>query len=94
MSMLNSNASPIGGDFDVHNLFSDDRTFSKSGNIFCGKPFPRNHQIRFIERVFYSEDFKGANQEELNVMPSKCDLKKAYLNRPYSEFRQILFEYT
>lgn len=69
--MLAANGLPIGADFDINNLFADDRTFSKSGNILCGKPFPRSHQIRLIERVFYSEDFKGANDEELNVMPSK-----------------------
>lgn len=71
MAMVSSNGSPIGGDFDINNLFSDDRTFSNSGNIFCGKPFPRNNQIRLLERVFYSEDFAGANKEEVDAMPSE-----------------------
>lgn len=71
MKIINVQGSPIDSNFDVNQLFSDDATFSKSGNIFCGRPFPRSHNIRFIERVFYSKDFKGANQDELDVMPSK-----------------------
>lgn len=71
MTIVHSSASPIDNEFDIKNLFSDDRTFSKSGNIFCGKPFPRSHSIRFIERVFYSEDFHGANKAEVDEMPSK-----------------------
>lgn len=46
-------------------------TFSKSGNILCGKPFPRDNTIRFVKRVFYQEDFNGANQDELDAMPSQ-----------------------
>lgn len=45
-------------------------TFSKSGNLMCGKPFPRQHLIRFVKRVFYQKDYNGANQDELDVMPS------------------------
>lgn len=45
-------------------------TFSKSGNLMCGKPFPRQHLLRFVKRVFYQEDYNGANQDELDVMPS------------------------
>lgn len=46
-------------------------TFSKSGSVFCGKPFPRSDPIRFVERILYQEDFAGANQEELDTMPSE-----------------------
>lgn len=63
--------SPIDNNFDVHQLWSDDMTFSKSGYLFCGKPFPRSDNIRFVDRIFYQEDFNGANQEELDVMPSE-----------------------
>lgn len=63
--------SPIDNTFDIHQLWSDDMTFSKSGVLFCGKPFPRNDNIRFVDRIFYQEDFNGANQEELDVMPSE-----------------------
>lgn len=59
------------GKFDIHQLWSDDMTFSKSGSVFCGKPFPRSDNIRFVDRIFYQEDFAGANQEELDVMPSE-----------------------
>lgn len=65
------NGSPIDSSFDIHQLWSDDMTFSKSGVLFCNKPFPRNNNIRIVDRVFYQEDFNGANQEELDVMPSE-----------------------
>lgn len=45
--------------------------FSNSGNILCGKPFPRSDNIRFVDRMIYSQDFNGANPDELDVMPSK-----------------------
>lgn len=53
-------------------------TFSKSGTVFCGKPFPRSDNLRFVDRILYQEDFKGANKDELDVMPS--------------EFKVILFQ--
>lgn len=68
---LGFNGSPIDSSFDIHQLWSDDMTFSKSGFLFCGKPFPRTNNIRFIDRIFYQEDFNGANKEELDAMPSK-----------------------
>lgn len=68
---LGLNGSPIDSNFDIHQLWSDDMTFSKSGVLFCNKPFPRSNNIRFVDRLFYQEDFNGANQEELDVMPSK-----------------------
>lgn len=74
VSFVTQNGSPIEGAFDIHQLWSDDMTFSKAGNVLCGKPFPRNNNIRFVDRVFYQEDFNGANQDELDVMPSKYDL--------------------
>lgn len=72
MASVGLNGSPIDNSFDVHQLWSDDMTFSKSGVLFCGKPFPRNENIRFVDRIFYKEDFNGGNQEELDVMPSEC----------------------
>lgn len=71
MSNLNISGSPFEGGFDVNVLWSDDMTFSKSGGIFCGKPFPRSNNIRLVDRVFYQEDYNGANQDELDAMPSK-----------------------
>lgn len=68
---LGLNGSPIDSSFDIHQLWSDDMTFSKSGYLFCGKPFPRSNNIRFVDRLFYQEDFNGANKEELDVMPSE-----------------------
>lgn len=52
-------------------LIADDRMFSNSGNILCGKPFPRSNNIRFVDRMLYSQDFNGANPDELDAMPSK-----------------------
>lgn len=49
----------------------DDETFSKGGNILCGKPFPRSNNIRFVENVFYQKDYNGPDKAELNVMPSE-----------------------
>lgn len=69
--MIQHGGSPIAGSFDIHQLWSDDMTFSKTGNVLCGKPFPRSNNIRFVERVFYQEDFNGANQDEVDAMPSK-----------------------
>lgn len=45
--------------------------FSNTGNILCGKPFPRSDNIRFVNRMIYSQDFNGANPDELEIMPSK-----------------------
>lgn len=79
MNSVSLTGSPIDGNFDIHQLWSDDMTFSKSGFLLCGKPFPRNDQIRFVERIFYQEDHKGANSDELDAMPSEfanhCHLK-------------------
>ena len=52
-------------------FITDDRMFSNTGNILCGKPFPRSDNIRYVDRMIYSQDFKGANPDELEVMPSK-----------------------
>lgn len=68
---LGLNGSPIDSSFDIHQLWSDDMTFSKSGYLFCGKPFPSSNNIRFVDRLFYQKDFNGANKEELDVMPSE-----------------------
>lgn len=70
-TLLGLNGSPIDSSFDIHQLWSDDMTFSKSGYLFCGKPFPRSDNIRFVDRIFYQEDFNGANKEELDIMPSE-----------------------
>lgn len=60
----------IGGFFDVHHLFSNDRIFSNLGKILCAKPFPRSSNIRFVDNVLYTPDYKGADKDELEVMPS------------------------
>lgn len=60
----------VGDDFNIENLFADDRTFSNSGKILCGKPFPRSDNIRFINNVLYSHDFNGADPDEIAVMPT------------------------
>nr|XP_029714133.1 LOW QUALITY PROTEIN: ATP-binding cassette sub-family A member 12 [Aedes albopictus] len=61
----------VGGNFDIERVFSDDRMFSNSGKILCGKPFPRSDNIRFIDNVLYSKDFNGADPDELAVMPTR-----------------------
>lgn len=61
----------MGNFFDVHQLFSNDRIFSNLGKILCGKPFPRSNNIRYVDNVLYTEDFNKADQDELDVMPSK-----------------------
>lgn len=71
VDMVGLGGSPIDSSFDVTQLWSDDMTFSKSGVLFCGKPFPRSNNIRLIDRVFNAEDFNGANKDELDVMPSE-----------------------
>lgn len=60
----------IGENFNIEHLFSDDRMFSNSGRILCGKPFPRSDNIRFINNVLYTKDFNGADPDELAVMPT------------------------
>lgn len=52
--------------------------FSNTGNILCGKPFPRSDNIRFVDRMIYSQDFNGVNPDELDVMPSKMSLSESY----------------
>lgn len=72
--MVGLSGSPIDSAFDVTQLWSDDMTFSKSGYLFCGKPFPRSNNIRLVDRVLYAQDYNGANKDELDVMPSKTHL--------------------
>ena len=61
----------VGNIFDVHQLFSNDRIFSTLGKILCGKPFPKNDNIRFVDNVLYTPDYNGADKDELDVMPSE-----------------------
>lgn len=72
--------SPINNNYDIHKLWSDDMTFSQSGYLFCGKPFPRSNNIRFVDRIFSQEDFNGPNKEELDIMPSKFYIFKLKLH--------------
>ncbi|XP_055631846.1 glucosylceramide transporter ABCA12 [Toxorhynchites rutilus septentrionalis] len=60
----------VGSNFDIEKLFADDRVFSNSGKILCGKPFPRSDNIRFIDNILYTQDFNGADPDELAVMPT------------------------
>lgn len=60
----------VGDEFDIEKLFADDRVFSNSGKILCGTPFPRSNNIRFIDNILYTEDFNGADPDELAVMPT------------------------
>lgn len=61
----------VGDLFDVHKLFSNDRIFSSLGKILCGKPFPRNNNIRYVDNLLYSPDYNGPDKDELEVMPSE-----------------------
>jgi hypothetical protein len=61
----------VGSFFDVHQLFSNDRIFSNLGKILCGKPFPRSNNIRYVDNIFYTPDYNGADKDELDVMPSE-----------------------
>lgn len=56
--------------------------FSETGNILCGKSFPRSDNIRFVDRMIYSQDFNGANPDELDVMPSKGDYTLLFITFP------------
>lgn len=80
MNSVSLTGSPIDSNFDVNQLWSDSMTFSKSGYLFCGKPFPRNDNIRFVDRILYQEDHKGANSDELDVMPSNLPKRLVYFN--------------
>lgn len=60
----------IGMDFDITKVWADDQTFSKFGNILCGKPFPHSTDLRIAERTYYMKDYKGPDVDELIVMPS------------------------
>lgn len=68
----------VGGHFDIKKLFSEGRTFSKAGNLLCGKPFPYSNNIRFVNNILWSEDFNGADDDELNAMPSMNDTIKIH----------------
>lgn len=53
-------------------MFSiDGFTFSTFGNILCGKPFLNSGNIRFVENLFYREDYNGPDKDELDAMPSE-----------------------
>ncbi|XP_053683429.1 retinal-specific phospholipid-transporting ATPase ABCA4 [Sabethes cyaneus] len=70
VSMFPEIQAMVGADFNIEKLFADDRTFSDSGKILCGKPFPRSDNIRFINNVLYSQDFNGADPDELAALPT------------------------
>ncbi|XP_058465272.1 glucosylceramide transporter ABCA12 [Malaya genurostris] len=69
----------VGENFNIEKLFADNQMFSNSGKILCGKAFPRSDNIRFINNVLYSEDFNGADPDELAVMPTPY-CKQLYLD--------------
>uniref|UniRef100_A0AAG5DKP5 ABC transporter domain-containing protein n=1 Tax=Anopheles atroparvus TaxID=41427 RepID=A0AAG5DKP5_ANOAO len=69
----------VGDSFDIQRLFSDDRTFSQSGIILCGRPFPRSDNIRFVDNIFYTPDYAGPDKDELSVMPTPY-CKQLYLD--------------
>lgn len=71
MEKLSDYEKIIGGSFNIKELWSNDATFSTFGNILCGKPFPRRHDIKFVERTFYEKDYNGPDKDEVNAMPSK-----------------------
>ncbi|XP_053667952.1 glucosylceramide transporter ABCA12 [Anopheles marshallii] len=79
VKMLPEIRKKIGGTFDILQLFSDDQTFSKSGNILCGRPFPRSDNIRFVDNILYTPDYAGADKDEMNVMPTPY-CKQLYLD--------------
>lgn len=69
-------------------------TFSKSGTVFCGKPFPRSDNLRFVDRILYQEDFKGANKDELDVMPSEFKVILFQVKQKSSKHVSFLFIYS
>uniref|UniRef100_A0A182MPU9 ABC transporter domain-containing protein n=1 Tax=Anopheles culicifacies TaxID=139723 RepID=A0A182MPU9_9DIPT len=79
VKMLPDIRKKVGGSFDILQLFSDDLTFSKSGNILCGRPFPRSDNIRFVDNILYTPDYAGADKDELDVMPTPY-CKQLYLD--------------
>ncbi|XP_055530518.1 ATP-binding cassette sub-family A member 13 [Wyeomyia smithii] len=70
VSMFPEIQAMVGSDFNIEKLFADDRMFSSSGKILCGKPFPRSDNIRFINNVLYSQDFSGADPDEIAALPT------------------------
>lgn len=89
---MNSHGSPIDSSFDINGLWSDGMTFSKAGSVLCGKPFPHSNNIRIVDRVFYQEDFNGANQDELDAMPTKY-CKQLYLDVTGTNNGKITWNY-
>lgn len=67
-------------------------TFSQAGSLICGKPFPRSQNIRFVDRVFYQKDFNGANQDELDAMPTAY-CKQLYLDVTGTNNGKITWNY-
>ncbi|XP_041781594.1 ATP-binding cassette sub-family A member 12 [Anopheles merus] len=79
VKMLPEIRKKVGDQFDILQLFSDDQTFSKSGNILCGRPFPRSDNIRFVDNILYTPDYAGPDKDELAVMPTPY-CKQLYLD--------------
>lgn len=92
LNIVNRGGSPINNQFNITELWSDDRTFSETGKVICGKPFPRSNNVRFVERVFYQEDFNGANQDELDAMPTPY-CKQLYLDVTNTNNGKITWNY-
>lgn len=89
---MNSGGSPLSGSFDINDLWSDDMTFSQMGLVLCGKAFPHSDNPPIVERVFYQKDFNGANQEELDVMPTEY-CKQLYLDVARTNNGKITWNY-
>lgn len=86
LSFLHTHESPVDGGFNIKNLWSDDMTFSKAGNVLCGKPFPRSDSIRFVTDALAQKDFNDANKYELDAMPSKSMNSLSSLNAERTQF--------
>lgn len=92
LALVNTTGLPIDGSFNISELWSDGSTFSQSGLVLCGKPFPGSDNIRIIDRVLYQQDYNGPNQDELDAMPTDY-CKQLYLDVTNTNNGKITWNY-
>lgn len=82
----------IGDNFNPNQLFADGHSFSSAGNLLCGYPFPRGDNIRYVENLFYTPDYNGADKDEIEVMPTPY-CKQLYLDVTNSNNGKITWKH-
>lgn len=59
---------------DLKSFSLSDDIVGELGKALCGRPFPEFSENRFVGSIIESPDYNGADEDELEVMPSKIPI--------------------